>query len=320
METMKILRFAYIFLPAFGLSYYLLMRSGLNGGPSVPTAPEVLFSLPLLLCSFLLLGAVSLELLQRAGKASTGKILSVVGLAIMAAGYWTSALTRYDVVTVITEGQAIRPENIERVPGLGYVGKFARPAPFELELVRLHPSLTPDGSIVKNIEGEFLLRSAGKEEPVTISNAVSRSNGLVRMRIRDLGYSPRYELRTTGSDIEDSSFVFLKIFPPGREDSFRLLAPLNYYVRYQPEPGPDENPLFRLRISRNKDIVFDGDVKQGEEIAFENARMRFPEVRRWTMLEITKDYGLPLFWLGAVIAITGLVLRLKRRYRGPTSK
>jgi hypothetical protein len=312
---MKTLRFACIFLPVFGLSYYLLMRSGLSG-QSVPTAGEVIFSVPMLLASFLLLGAVSWWLFGRSERIPAGVVLSVAGLAVMAAGYWTSALTRFDVVTVITEGQAVRPDALERVPGSGYAGKYGRTAPFELELVRLHPVFSPDGLSIANIRGEFLMKSAGGEEQVVLSDGASHSWGLMRMRIRDLGYSPRYELRTNSSDIEDSSFVFLRAFPPGREDSFRLLAPLDYYVRFLAQPDSGGKCLLHLRITRNKDIVFDGDVKQGEEIAFENARMRFPEVRKWTMLEITRDYGQPFFWLGALIGASGLVLRCRRYFPG----
>lgn len=306
----------YPFLAAFALVYVLLMRSDLAGWESARTTAEALYSLPLVLCSFVLLGAVAVESLRHRQATSTGSILWTVGVTIMVAGYWTSALTRYDAAMVITEGQQIQPGQSDRVPGYGYAGKFGRPPQVAVELLTLHPVLTSDGTALTSIEGEFVVRTHDKDELCRIDESSSCSVWPARLRIRDMGYSPRYELTTVGSDVTDSSFVFLNIFPPGREDSFRLQAPITYYVRYVPEGGEIANARLHLRIARNKDIVFDRDVLPGEDIAFENARMRIPEVRRWTVLEITIDYGVPLLWLGALVGLPGLAVRFRERRGG----
>ena len=124
------------------------------------------------------------------------------------------------------------------------------------------------------------------------------------LKLKGFGYSPRYELKSKTGDVLDTSFVYMRLFPPGSEGFFRLLSPLTYYLRYYPE-GKDsiKEPLLRLRIVRNKDVVLNRDVKISEDVDFENSRISFEEVRMWTKLSVKRDWG-------EMVMISGLAFGL----------
>ena len=129
-------------------------------------------------------------------------------------------------------------------------------------------------------------------------------------RIKDFGYSPRYELRAKTGKVLDSSFVYMELFPPGNEGQFRLLSPLTYYVRYFPGGNNDiKEPLIRLRIVRNKDIVLNRDVRLSEDASFENSVISFEEVRMWTRLSVKRDWGEVLALAGLCLGFVYLVIR-----------
>jgi hypothetical protein len=65
---------------------------------------------------------------------------------------------------------------------------------------------------------------------------------------------------------------------------------------------------------RNKDIVFDENVKLSEDALFENSSISFDEVRRWSILRITRDPGVMISVLGLIFALLYIAaILIKRR-------
>ena len=65
----------------------------------------------------------------------------------------------------------------------------------------------------------------------------------------------------------------------------------NLIVRsfYYPQgDGTDDNDgeILNVRVARNRDIAYNGKVALGEMFSYENARMSFPEIRQWTVLQV----------------------------------
>jgi hypothetical protein len=230
----------------------------------------------------------------------------VTAVMLLIAGLWLSYFTRFSGEAVVTEGQTFYSGHRDYVPETMYRGLFAQVPDIGLKLDELIPEISRDQKDLKGLKGTFSLFSAnsdGKRDVVISSGLPSFLDGAF-FRIRDMGYSPRYVLKSDKGRILDSSFVFMKLFPPGSEDNFRLLSPLTYYIRYYPDgtENLDESHL-ALRIVRNKDIVFNDTVRLSEDAVFEKNRISFDEVRTWTRLSIKRDWG-------EVVALAGLLLGL----------
>ncbi|MEF9427487.1 MAG: hypothetical protein L0956_10115, partial [Candidatus Mariimomonas ferrooxydans] len=149
-----------------------------------------------------------------------------------------------------------------------------------------------------------------------LTDGLPRLIGGVWFQLKDFGYSPRYALKAKDGRVLGSSFMYMRLFPPGSEDYFRLLSPLTYYLRYYPEGRHDRTePLFRLRVVRNKDIVYNGDISVSEEASFENSRLSVEEVRMWTRLSIKRDWGELLLFIGLITACLYIASVLKKVFR-----
>jgi hypothetical protein len=289
----------------FGLSYYLIERIGLFSSAPV-TVLDVLYSIPFLSASLLFLIATLVTTIKTGRNMKISGWIYVTAVMLLIAGLWLSYFTRFSGEAVVTEGQTFYSGHRDYVPETMYRGLFAQVPDIGLKLDELIPEISRDQKDLKGLKGTFSLFSAnsdGKRDVVISSGLPSFLDGAF-FRIRDMGYSPRYVLKSDKGRILDSSFVFMKLFPPGSEDNFRLLSPLTYYIRYYPDgtENLDESHL-ALRIVRNKDIVFNDTVRLSEDAVFEKNRISFDEVRTWTRLSIKRDWG-------EVVALAGLLLGL----------
>jgi cytochrome c biogenesis protein ResB len=238
---------------------------------------------------------------------------------LLIAGLWLSFLTRFSVVTVLTEGQTFSSSQRQSNPGSLYTGRFAAVPDLEIKLEKLNPEFSSDGKDIKGLNGKIVYYSrqaqSKSEHDLTIGIPVLIDGAWIKLD--DFGYSPRYVLKSKEGRNLDSSFIYMRLFPPGSEDSFRLLSPLIYYVRYYPAgKGEGTDPVIRLRIVRNKDIVFNDDVKLSKDVLYENSRIAIEEVRMWTKLSITRDRGQVIAVIGIITGLLTLVADLIRWRKG----
>jgi hypothetical protein len=293
------------FILAFSLSYFIIEKVGLFSVSPLSNL-EILYSVPMLSASIILLIIAIISFfnnLKRSGIKGWMKILSVL---LIVSGLWLSYLTRFSGEVVLTEGQTFYSGHNDYIPETLYRGRFSTVPEIALKLEEVIPSLSNDGQKIRSLKGRFELigkESKGPEEFI-ITDGLPRLIDGSLFHIKELGYSPRFVLKSKEGKILDSSFMYMKLFPPGSEDNFRLLSPLTYYVRYYPESNDGTiEPLLGLRIVRNKDIVFDKSVKLTEDVVFENSRISFNEVRHWSKLSITHDRGAMLYLPGLVLAL-----------------
>ena len=306
-------RFIYITVPAFAAVYISLAFSGLFSQVA-PRPVEVIYSLPLYIGSFLLLLAAIADLTMRPGGKVVLRWALLVALALLTAGYWVGGLMSFNMDLVITEGQRIVIPADRGAFRPVYVGKYARIPDVSLTLGKLSPSFSPEGDSIKSLGASFLiLDKEGNATDIEMGLGKGYSDSGFRLSVEGFGYTPRYVLMDKSGMQLDSSFVYLQLFPPGSEDSFRLLSPLTYYLRYYPDKG--RNPYFYVRVARNKDLVFSGNVSLGETFSYENASMSIPEVRQWTRLGIKGNPGRPLLALGGLVLLFGFAWQLKQRLR-----
>jgi hypothetical protein len=240
---------------------------------------------------------------------------SVVTALLLIAGLWLSYLTRFSVVVVLTEGQTFYSGHRQSEPESVYTGRFATVPDLGVKLEKLNPEFSIDGKDLRGLRGKVVTYSK-QAQSTSEHELTSGFPAMVSgtwMKLGDFGYSPRYALKSKEGRVLDSSFIYMRLFPPGSEDSFRLLSPLTYYVRYYPaEKDGGSDPVVRLRIVRNKDIVFNDTVQLSEDISFENSRIAIEEVRMWTKLTIVRDWGLVLALIGIITGVPALMAGLMR--------
>jgi hypothetical protein len=289
------------FLLFFSAVYVLFQKSGLFGTRSA-TFTEIFFSPPFLVAAtalgfcFVTFSAASRGTLGRKGwLVPLAAILVVLGL-------WTSFLTRIDLELVVTEDQSvvITADNARTFGG--YAGRFARFPDLYIKLLTLTPEYSADREKVRKLAAEYVLLTQDGKPPQSMKRAsyafpVFKDGFLVSFK--EHGYSPRYVLKGAKGEHLDSAFVYLKIDAPGTEDYFRLMSPHTYYLRYYPAgAGGSKEPGFNLRVSRNKDLVLDREVKLNEEVLFDGENISFPEVKQWTKFRIVRDYGQMIGFFG----------------------
>lgn len=309
-----VFRFIYIVVTAFAAVFALLALSGLFL-PVAPGVTAVIYSLPLYICSFVLLLAVIADVLLIPGGRVVLRWTLLLSLTFLTAGYWVGGLMSYSLEAVITEGQTVMTREEPAVFRANYIGKYARIPEVSVTLRELRPEFSSEGNSIESLTGSFMVSDKGDTaSEVKLRPGKGYSDRGYMLDMEGFGYSPRYELKNKEGKVLDSSFVYLRIFPPGSEDFFRLLSPLTYYLRYYPQG--EHGAYFRVRVARNKDLTFNGDVSLGEEFSYDNAAMSFPELREWTILTIKGNPGRPLLALGLLALFLALAWEWRQRFWG----
>jgi len=279
---------------SFLFTWFVTERTGLfTVHPS--SILEILYSIPFLAVSTSVLVITALLVMKNIRKMSIARWFSLITVVMLVGGLWLSYLTRFSVSVVLTEGQTFFPGDRRSGTESIYVGRLASVPDFGVELEMLEPEFSADGQSIRRLEGRLKVYRQEVEDSTEL-HITDRMPGLIGgalFAIHDFGYSVRYTLKSKEGRVLDSSFMYMRLFPPGSEDSFRLLSPLTYYVRYYPDgKEAGAGPVIGLRIARNKDIVFNDNVQMFQDVSFENSRIAFEEVRRWTKLCITRDWGM----------------------------
>ncbi len=213
---------------------------------------------------------------------------------------------------VITVGQVYRTDRDYPLKEILYKGPKAKDSWFLIKFNRAFASFSKDGRRLKGLKAEFdLYRDLrGKVKKLVLKKGFLRPGpGGMLFGIRDFGYSMHYLFSFEGA--ADEAFVALELFPPGKEDYFRLVfSPHTYYIRYLPQKK--EKPI-GLRIARNKDLIYDSFIGFHEPVKFEKATLTFTEARKWTRLIVINDMGLYVDILSVVFFVVGAILKTKER-------
>ena len=294
-----------ICIVAFAGCFFIIEKIGFFSDSPLSNL-QIIYSVPMLSASILLFIIAIISFLKNLRKSGIREWVKILSVLLIVSGLWLSYLTRFSGEVVLTEGQTFYSGHNDYIPETVYRGRFSTIPEIALKLDKVMPSFSSDGQKLTRLKASFEL--PGKEnkdaDEFIITDGLPRLMDGSLFCINNLGYSPRYSLKSKEGKILDSSFMYMKLFPPGSEDSFRLLSPLTYYVRYYPS-GHDggTEPLIGLRIVRNKDIVFDEKIKLLEDAVFENSRISFDEVRHWSILTITHDRGIMLYMPGFILAV-----------------
>jgi hypothetical protein len=300
-----------IVLLSFSVFFWIIEKSGLFSSSKASNI-EILHSMPFIVSVSVMLSILFVFVIKKGLLRKYMLIVVGISIALMVSGLWTSYFTRFSAEAVITEGQSVRFEHIVGTEGSIYRRKYSRAPGFDIILEKLVPIFGDDKRSLRSLMGDLTVLTKNKSDSrklVLTSGSFRWTDGYI-LRINDFGYSPRYILRQMNRKILDSSFVYMDLFPPGREDYFRLLSPITYYLSYDPDMKKIENSLIRVRIARNKDIIARQQVKLNEEVRFDNGIISFPEVRMWTKISVTRDIGIVIFISGFFLGSIILIIKL----------
>lgn len=163
-------------------------------------------------------------------------------------------------------------------------------------------------SVWSGKSGDVRLALGGKEREVKVGKRTFWHGYSLKPTVR--GIAPLFLLDDAVGETDKAGY-----FPLGTAGTkyFQLgELPHRFYVTgaTPPAPGPEamrRPDTLKITITREKLVVFKGEMKKGENVEFEGHRLRFEDGAPWIRLEITRLWEfLPLLPAAALMA-TGMV-------------
>lgn len=254
--------------------------------------------------------------------APLGDLVFHLSFLLLLGGILLSLGTRFTGEAVIVEGQPFWGE-----PGDYYrytpPDAFQRVAPrFSFQVERIGAEFYGSELFFTDLLAEVRYPAETQERRTSMRLTQPARLGDANVTITGYGFAPVFELRDGRGTLIENGTVNLNLFPPGNEDAFRLPnRPHRVYLTFYPDAVLEDgvprsrsnnllNPLFQVRVFRNKVPVFRGILRPGEEARFDGLALRFPEVRLSGQARIVRDPGATLVFAGFLLGLGGLGLRL----------
>ena len=190
--------------------------------------------------------------------------------------------------------------------------------PFRLDEVR--PEFWRDQLLFTTLEADLEL-AGGRRRTTRINRPLWLGWGTF-LRLSGFGYAPRYEIEDAEGRLLDSAFVKLNVFPPGQRDYFSPPElPHRVYVEVYPDferldgqPSTASlnlaRPAVGVQVLRGRLDRGEAVLLRGDSYRFEGLALSFPEIRYWGEFTIVWDPGAPILFLGYLLGLAGLTLKL----------
>jgi hypothetical protein len=299
--------------------------------------PPMLFTrfhtLPVI-CFAVLLGILTLARIAAAiGERLPSRVIFLhLSLAITCAALITSRFSHF-------EGRVVR---MPGSPFNGFISEYkmdslyttvGRQVPnLGFNIKRIQPVTSPDSSRLKDVkvdvtymsETSKLIRDAsfGWLSPLFTAGTFITAT--------DFGYAVRFSLTDLAGNPKDSDFHYLKLFPAGTEDYFEPFS-FGYLIHLGLYPDPVmtpqgtfrtqstelNNPVFKVRIARHKDIIFNDLMGLSDKVRFDSVIFQLHDPAMWVEVKLFKDggvYVLPFAALSLILSAF-LYVRDSRRHR-----
>lgn len=293
--------------------------------------PSRLLSLVFVL--FAVTGIVA-ALREAKGRERAGRILCSGAVILLSVGLWTSYYTRFEGKAFRAEGESFNAFPSDYVRESVFRARYAKVPQVGISILKLAPETAEDPMQLKRVDASILFasRTTQRVREGKLSSRWPLVSDWTVIGITDFGYMPTYVLSDRAERMLESNTVYQKLYPPGAEEYFRtqFLGYLFYvrcypdYIDLQGRPGSvsavPRNPVFNLRIVRNKDIVYNGLVKPTEKVRFDNVVIALPDVKMWVEISLVRDLGLPVVALGFVVLLAGGVLLYGKGGRRATTQ
>jgi hypothetical protein len=253
----------------------------------------------------------------------TGAVLLSFSFLLLASALWISFFFRFEGEAVRARGETLDPFRPQYLQSslYGRAGSTVVPN-MSMTFTEIEPAGPAKADKLENLRASVLFADKDGVRPETLHSSWRLFSEWTFITLTDFGYAPRYVLSDLSGRQLEAERVYMRLFPPGAEDRFEAMF-LGYlfYVRLYPDFDGNEDapgsrslmirePMYNLRIVRNKDIVYSGLLKPTEKIRFDNGVVSLPEVTMWVRLRIVRDPGLPVAAGGLVLLVLSLLFRI----------
>jgi hypothetical protein len=322
-----------IFLTITLALYIIIEKTGLFRIESA-SLRQIFHSTPSKIISILFvlnaLSGLCVVLFHKTIKSKIGYILFFIAIVMLSTGLWTSAFTRFEGKSKVIEGGSFTAFPTQYIQETLYMRQRSDMPQVGFTILEIKPELSDDKLKLKKVTTDVLYssRTTGKVLNGELSSGWPLISDWTLLRITDFGYTVHYKLMDLQERELEKRDINMKLFPPGAEEFFDVMF-LGYmfHVRLYPDyvdndgkPGTlsayPRNPVFILRVVRNKDIVFNDTLTTTEKLRFDNQVIAMPEVKMWVEVSLTRDLGLPVAASGIVLMLAGVTLMVRRKKQG----
>ncbi|MDH5720987.1 MAG: cytochrome c biogenesis protein ResB [Spirochaetia bacterium] len=244
-----------------------------------------------------------------------GSLLFHLSFFLVLLGIITSFLFRFEGTAIMPENYIFKPNTAYQNISRGILGSLPETS---FQLKNIIPTFWEDKMHFINLEANVLHDKGESKLKLSHATEISGAN----VNIIGFGYAPFYVLRDKSYKILDKNHVILTILTPKSEDFFQIQGyPHKIYVRLYPDymikngkPFTKTmnavNPAYSLRIFRNRFLVYEGTIKQGETADFDGLKLSFDNLSKWGNFRVVNDPGESVIWFGFFIMALGLFLKL----------
>ena len=265
----------------------------------------------------------------RRGKKKNGPILFFIAIIVLVSALWCSIFTRFEGRAIRMEGASFDGFKQDYIQSTLYTARYAKLPELGILIRKIIPVPSADLGRLNGVSAdiEYAGRTTGNILKGRLSAFWPFVSDWTAVTITDFGYVSTYVLYDLNENILESSPVYMRLFPPGREDYFEVMfVGYIFSVRLYPDvieqrgayttqSVEPNNPLYLLRIVRNKDIAYNGPVKPDEKLKFDNVIISLGKPDMWVELSFVRDFGLPLATLGVLLLLVAVIILLAEQKR-----
>ena len=234
---------------------------------------EAFHSTPIKAASILLLINVLLSFRHCRGTSGwmrAGICIFCAGLIIMIIGFWVSIFTRFEGNFVRDEGATFNAFKNDYIQETLYMNKHSSLPSVGFTFHRIDAEADEAGKELKKVSAAVTY--AGRTTDGLINKTIDSDSILISdwtmISFADFGYSTKLVLYDLGEKELERKKIYMKLFPAGSEERAEtMFLGYSFYVRLYPDyvdingtPGTKslypKNPMYNLRVVRNKDILY----------------------------------------------------------------
>lgn len=294
--------------------------------PDLASFREIFHSKPVKLLSIFIiinsLFGIAVSFRRCSGLLRAGTLFFFVGILILVAGLWISIYDRFEGDLVRAEKETFSAFRNDYIYKSLYNPKRDRLPQVGITFHKILPEASEDMRRIKKVSSDVTY--AGSTTDGLIHKRISSDEFFISdwtyIRFTDFGYAPKIVFYDLNESELEYKYVYMKLFPSGEEDyTEAMFLGYLFYIRCYPDyvdndgvPGTKSpypvNPVFNLRIVRNKDIVFDELIRPDQKVRFDNQIVALPEVKMWVKMRFVRDMGLIVASGGIPFLMLGIAM------------
>lgn len=255
------------------------------------------------------------------------RFLVQLALLLFCSALLLSKYTHFEGKSVRFEGQGMNGLIGDYVQESVYKGKYGRLPSLGFHVNLLKPVTNSECTQLKQLSARITLSTSWSRtlRETTITSPFPLFTAWTFIRLTDFGYATRYSMSDAAGNLKNTEYRYLRLFPPGSEGHFvPYTYGYNIALRLYPdfvvrgtEPASRSpeltNPLFKVRIVRHKDIIYNEYMKIDEKLRFDSTIFSLHDAVKWAEFTLIKDAGIYAVAGGVLCLVLSCFLSLTSR-------